>query len=559
MKKYLSLAGALLIAVLFVSCEKDLFVSTPKVVTVLNASVDNGEDTRSFLDEEGNIEWNEGDAITVFVNGSKYTFTSDSEGLSSNFSHEGDSEVDLSGEYYALSPANEDASISGSVITTTIPSEQVAVAGSFAQNANVAVGYANGTDKISFKNAVAYVKVGFKTTATAEQAKIKKLTFKSLDESVLLSGTATLSSEISDNKVSNVTTTVTTGVPYASVVASSGYLTPGVDYYIVAAPAALTGGFEIILTDEDGVSYKNSYDSDVFKSASLKRNTIAPVGKANLDNFSFEGYWRVKSTEDFTAGDYLIVKNMGTTAEGATKYRIFDAFKTEIFAQGGQATLNEFGSNMLTTASAIKKWQNGDIESPDFMKHFVLYTFKDAYVDSDSADDVTYSSDDLILTQTEDYKINLDESKTATVPLYYTPKGTTARQFKSVYLNNCVLSLDEDYTGTITGTIEPTSASSLVDVLWEDSFGDSMKSALGVLGVTQAKLQAAAQRASTGKNVNTVVGFCSEEQTTAGGTSLVDIFMLNNRTLCSTPTPTNISFYKFGTGTMTFAEFRNIQ
>ena len=333
------------------------------------------EASKSFLDGNGEILWNAGDAISVFDGTANRQFTTAEEGAKGVFEYYGQLSQE---ESYALYPYDASAAVSANAITTTLPTTQTAVAGSFAQGANLAVGY-TAAGQVQFKNAVAYARVGFKSEAGAQ---IKKIRLVSLDETVRLSGKATLTVTLSDEgQVADVVTTITDGVPYAEVEAPEGeFLVPDTDYYITLAPGALKGGYRVEFTDADGLVFGKSYDTDVYKAAVLKRNTIAGVGKKNVDNIEIEGWWR-QHTPKIEEGNYLAVYKMN---DGS--YRIFDDYKTDTYiVKGTHFELS--GSKMVGDPQYLA----------DQMEGMVAYVFRNAWRSSSILEDhITFSNDKLI-------------------------------------------------------------------------------------------------------------------------------------------------------------------
>ena len=194
MKKQKAIFAVLAVLFAATACQKEFSFQDEPVAKetvpaefTIEASVD-VNDTRAFLDETGDIFWNEGDALAVFQ-GSKaepYLFVTEEEGLSCSFTYQGELKAE-DGDFLALYPYNAEARQSSTgVITTVLPCEQTAAAGTFGKDANLAVAYAPFRQPMSFKNAAAYAKVSFKTTD--QNAAVTKITIRSVDESILLSG-----------------------------------------------------------------------------------------------------------------------------------------------------------------------------------------------------------------------------------------------------------------------------------------------------------------------------------------------------------------------------------
>lgn len=550
------------LAVLFAAtaCQKEFSFQDELVVEepvpaefTIEASVDVNE-TRAFLDETGDIFWNQGDALAVFQ-GSKaepYLFVTEEEGLSCSFTYNGDLNAE-DGNFLALYPYNAEARQSSSgVITTVLPSEQTAAAGTFGKDANLAVAYAPFRQPMSFKNAAAYAKVSFKTTD--QSAAVTKITIRSVDESILLSGAVTLTPTIQDDAVTDVTTVVTDGVPYASVVAPAGTtLAPDTDYYIVVAPAALTSGYRVEFTTSDGLTFSKDYTGTTYNAAAFKRNFIATVGKKNLDKYEtpLEGYWRVTSQAEFGEGSYLFGYPMGNG-----NIRIFDESKTDCFMSSGQPLVEKFyGSfnfwTLLGLASAWSDWtsETGG-ESPTIMRHYVMWAFRNAYVDTDSGASVTgfsYVGDDLILNPNDNFRLPVDADNTLSMELGYKDAGQ--QYYKSVQLSGCSLTLDGNDGVTIKGRVTEESIENLIDIFYIGKGGKFLSA---------APQESALEGAKKACDKDTTVGFCTVEQTTYAGDKMNNMFMIQNFHLCSSPDPASIWLYKKGVKAVNYLKYKEI-
>lgn len=510
---------------------------------------DGEEQTKALLNDSQKIEWNEGDAIALLRNGEKHRLSTQESGLKVTFSS---SENLNGGTWTALFPYSESASMAGGVITTTFPEEQVAVAGSFARDANLAVAYTT-DDELHFRNIGAYIKLSFKTSVAG--SRITKITFENLDQDAPLSGKARIEFTTSEGQIQDVTTTITDGLPYVSVVAPKGeYLQPDTDYYIVAAPAVL-GGYKITLTDEDGITFSKSYTGRSYRGATLSRNTIARVGRKNLDTYihPFECYARLVAKADFTEGSYIIAKKM------ASCFRVYDSAKTTPYISSGGYLLDKFydpgysDSNAVGKASIINSLKN-DIKrwtifgAPDFISDYVHYSLHQAYTDSGTSGcGISYISDDFILGDVDKYALTMAADRSIVLPLNFKNKDTKLPDVANVTLTNCTVNLDTDGTAWVSGVMTDDSINELVRVIFIGKGPDFKEN------VSESDIHDPASFATT---VITTMGFCSTEQVTAGGDTMNDMFMMSNEFLCSAPaTPERINIYKKTNRDFTYAEY----
>ena len=554
--------AALALLVAAAACQKEFsFVDEPLVeeqppVFTIEASVDVNE-TRAFLDETGDIFWNSGDALAVFQ-GSKaepYRFATEEQGLSCRFTYNGELDA-ADGDFFALYPYNEAARCADGVISTVIPTEQTAAAGTFGKDANLAVAFAPFRQPMSFRNAAAYVKVSFKTAD--ENAAITRITVRSIDESVLLSGSVTLTPTVATGAdgvpaVSDVALAVTEGVPYASVVAPSGTtLAKETDYYIVVAPAALTSGYRIEFTTSAGLTFSKDYSGASYNSASFKRNTIAPVGKKNLDNYEMEGFWRVRNRNLASAnhpgtGEYLVVYKM---QDGS--YRILNENRSDTYIVKG--THFELSGSKMVANESYKRQQ---------MEGMVAYVFRNAYYSSSAAQDGVVHADDALILVPEDYGIEVASykkktgysSKTiyfANVTLYNRTDNTQI----VLTLDDLSCSLQSTDEGTISGYFNKQSGSTnpagnsntcsdLVNALLKHASFSGLDS----------MVKGAAVDAIEGTDNAFTGGFTTATHTTKNNVVCKDHFMIKTAELLSGAQISNIRLYKWGSGT--YSEYVN--
>lgn len=233
MKKSLYfLIPAAAMTVLATGCKVDLDIEqttepeaivTPLVPMTFQAG---GEATKSAIDGTS-ILWASGDAITVFGSDNNPYPSGEltSGGDSATFS------VELpegTTDPYAVYPANAAASINGSTITTTIPSEQVLADGTtVAPGALVAVAKASG-HKFAFKNAFSLVVV------TPAIDGVTEISVSAASGSLAGDFAITVSDQPAAYPAGNNVSTVTLK-PYGG-----GTFTKGTAYYVAVAPGAVS-------------------------------------------------------------------------------------------------------------------------------------------------------------------------------------------------------------------------------------------------------------------------------------------------------------------------------
>lgn len=242
-----------------------------------------GEDagSRTALASDNGILWNLTDNITVFSAGIGSTYTVES--LSADARSVTFSGIStLSDTYYALYPASNTASISGDIITATLPGTQVATAGSFADKTNLSVAKSSDSN-LYFKN------VGALLAITVRNSGLTGITVESIGGEAL-TGTAQIACNDGEPSV-----TVTSALTQVTL---SGSFEAGQTYYCTVFPGNFASGFRITYHKE---GYKAVYADS--KAVELTRNSnhlLADITVPDSD-------WR--ADEAFAVGDAVRIRN----------------------------------------------------------------------------------------------------------------------------------------------------------------------------------------------------------------------------------------------------------
>ena len=530
---------------LLCSCSKEQpaaqSASEPEVTVIEAWQESNG--TKALYDGTS-IQWEAGDAISVFPSGSSSSVKFSKESGDNNF-FAAEGNVNLNG-IYALYPYSASAAISSGKITTVIKTTQTATPGSFAPDANLAVGYSADGKSVYFKNVVSYVKVSYRTTFSSAQ--ITKITFTPLDGKTI-SGNVTIVPTVTDGRVTAVAAQVKSSALLGgrNYVELTGDIQPNTDYYLVVAPVNLSQGYRLTFTDANGRQFTRTY-SEAKNKVSLLRNAVSATGVKNIDNYttSFSAYWRVKSADEFTCNNdkYLLVKN---TSASSTGYRVFDEGKTDVFISTGQPLVDKFAGGTITgLSSKLSSWKTGG-SAPLFMSHYVLYCFRSAYsdnglqFDSNSAEFIQNPSDAYAFTVSNEGSA---QGNTANFSLCYKYSGAKSTD---VTLTQCYLEAKGGNTFKLWGHITQDSIDGLVDVFFLNK-GTQFKAA-----VSPADIHSGADRSV---NALTQIGFCSTEVTTVDQlTTMNNCFMIKNYYLCNYPDPEAILIYKKASRQLTLDEY----
>ena len=218
--------------------------------------------TRTELTTENAVHWEANDAISLFdLKGDNNRFYTTESGPRVTFTGEA---TPADGTYYALYPYNTNAQIEGTTITTTLPAEQDAREGSFAQGLNPSVATADATNNLCFKNVCALVKFTLDGSITTT---ITKATLCG-NNGEALAGTLTIDAS-QENPIANV------DPEWAGIeIALKGNLIAGKTYYFVTAPATLNKGLTLSLYDDKGNVWKKQSTTN----ATLKASHILNLG-----------------------------------------------------------------------------------------------------------------------------------------------------------------------------------------------------------------------------------------------------------------------------------------
>jgi len=546
MKRFARIAAFVALMCVVFSCadsnDFSLRNDDKKPVITVSASVEQSASTKTELNGM-KVVWTAGDGISLLASGVNYQFTTSESGLkdgglSADFTHEGNIEEQ---GYFALYPYNSAASFNGTVVTAVLPTEQAAAAGSFGQGANLALAYADWGRSFAFRNAAAMVKVSFKTSS--DDAHVRKITFRSLDENVLLSGNVALTPTVQDGILTDVAMEVTSGEPYATISDPSGSdLVPETDYYIAVAPAALASGYVIEFETEEGLVFSREY-SEAANKATLVRNTVSPTGRKNFDNYEASGYYRVRSAESGNhpgTGEYLVVYKM---SDGS--YKIINEERTDTYIVKG--THFELSGSKMVGDAAYKRQQ---------MEGMVAYVFRNAWLSSsESGDGVSFANDELIMSASP-IGINVETYKSGNTKYYYsniTLYNRTDNTQITLTLDGLSCSLNESDAGTISGKFNtksastnpggnPNTCSDLVDALMKHATFSGFDSMVINAAVSALK---GTDNAFTG-------AFTTATHTTKNNIVCKDHFMIKTADLLSGASLSDIWIYKYDTKTYAY-------
>lgn len=293
MKKTIICAAAV---IALAGCAKEMEMSPEQELTKMSFTgfVDGNVGTKTALTSDYNVIWTAGDQISVFADGSNNQFTASNirasegglEGAVATF----EGMANVADVYYGIYPYNEDATMSGTVITTTLPTDQTAVAGSFAVGSNISVAKAAEEDVLQFRNAGAIVGL------TVNGEGISAVRLQSADGTAAMSGAVTV--DVSGD--TPVMAMASGAVNHVRIVAAqpsddntdaTGTLTSGETYYFVVAPGEYSG-LQLVF---ENAGLDATYTTTTSETVTVERN-----GNKNLGEFTVEeSDWIVNTYADY--------------------------------------------------------------------------------------------------------------------------------------------------------------------------------------------------------------------------------------------------------------------
>ena len=382
MKKYILLTVFAAIAAAITSCQVDLSATQsgqekptghPSLVSMSFRA--GSEATKSDLNDN-TISWMAGDAITVFGNNEK---AYQSEALTT-----GGTSADFSVELpegttdpYAVYPADANATLSGSVITTTIPAVQTLSEGTAAApGALVAVAKADG-HAFAFRNAFSLVAV----TPTIDG--VSEITVSANGGEALAGKFAiTVAAEPSATAAGDNVSTVTLK-PFGNT------FTKGTVYYITVAPGAVSDGLTIAYKTNEVAEKAFTLGRIASGSVTLPRNSgielnTDPViiidSKAALDDWASFG-----SRNDYVAALYADIDYEGANWTPVDFENDFNGLGHKIY-------------NIKVTPAVTTQQQSQStsykIFAYGFFGHFGYYAKKDAIGRRVYLKNITFGSKD---------------------------------------------------------------------------------------------------------------------------------------------------------------------
>ena len=228
--------------------------------TVLTAGFAGAEDeTRTVRQADGKVFWSPGDQISILRGRGHSKFTADNTEPAASASFSGTMPSGTSA-FWAVYPYKAEDGLQNPYMVTTLPGQQEAVAGSFANELFISAAYVkNSTTTLTFYHQCGGVK--FSVT----QPGVTRVTLIPADKSVFLAGLVGLVADSvgavpyigATGSEENMFNTVELNAPEGET------LKVGEAYHFVTLPATLAGGFSLLFEKEDGSFAVRTYSKDV--------------------------------------------------------------------------------------------------------------------------------------------------------------------------------------------------------------------------------------------------------------------------------------------------------
>lgn len=253
-----------------VSCTRSQEFDAPVAGMTLIARTEMPAETKTMVEDGTRVYWEPGDEIMVFSGEKSGKFVSDLSASTATATFTGTLGDDAWPEdmdLWAVYPFSEDATFDGETITTTLPSEQIARAGSFGKDMNLAIAHA-ATQTLQFYN----VGGGVRFSVTEEG--VKKVMFEGLGGEIISGRVKIGFDESGKPEIQEVSG----GSQFITLLPPSGRETFQKDtwYYIVAIPGALEKGYKLRFYKDADYARKVSE-----KAVQIKRSIYGSIEKAD--------------------------------------------------------------------------------------------------------------------------------------------------------------------------------------------------------------------------------------------------------------------------------------
>lgn len=269
--------SAMAIAIVAAACAKDPVQPQQAGPRDFSFNCASGELTKTAIAEKNNpddgaaIVWVSGDAVSVFdATGANCEFVTSESGNPASFSGTM-TPFAGAGTYYAVYPYLAGNALSGTTVTTTLPSDQKVSGPGVAPKANIAAGK-TGSTSIQFANITGLLRF----TVPADVTDLKKVTIEAREEGAYLAGTFGIDLSSSAPALG----AVSAGEKSVTLSAEDGGALAAGNYYVAVLPGTYT--LDVTLENTAGVTAVRSTESAI----TLASSHIKALGSVKADTFT---------------------------------------------------------------------------------------------------------------------------------------------------------------------------------------------------------------------------------------------------------------------------------
>ena len=332
-------------AIALAGCAKEMEMPADQELRKMSFTgvVDDNIGTKTALTSDYNVIWTSGDQISVFANGNNSQFTASNIRASESGLEGGvatfEGMATSADVYYGVYPYNESATISETIVSTVLPTDQTAVAGSFAVGSNISVAKAAEEDVLLFRNAGAIVGL------TVKGEGISAVRLQSADGTAAMSGAVTV--DVSGD--TPVMAMASGAVNHVRLVAeqpsddnpdATGTLASGSTYYFVVAPGEYSG-LQLVF---ENAGLDATYTTTTSETVTVERN-----GNKNLGEFTIEkDDWIVNTYADYEFNGKADVDEFIATVPEGEKMELRNLTVT------GHDVTTEVLGNLAQKVSAVR-------------------------------------------------------------------------------------------------------------------------------------------------------------------------------------------------------------
>ena len=332
------------LAILFAGCSFNQEIELPDPSLTISARTETQADTKTVVEDETKVYWEPGDEIKVFSGNNSGKFTTDITESSGTATFNGTLGVDaLEGglDLWAVYPYFDGAVFDGQSITTVLPSEQVARAGSFGKDMNLSIAHST-TTTLQFYN------VGGGIRFNVTQEGVKRVVFEGQNNEILAGKVKIGFGENGKPVVQEVTE----GSPLITILPPSGQSTfqKNTWYYIVAIPGPLDSGYKLRFY-MDATYAKKVSD----KAVTIKRSIFGNIRNADagLEYESMSSPFP-KTEEEWRESDEITMGISSSVNQIVNGYNLEEEQSVEQIVQDisglenvASVTSNEDGSQLI--------------------------------------------------------------------------------------------------------------------------------------------------------------------------------------------------------------------